>query len=162
VCTTCKDKVLTLTNTFLIARKIDPDAQIAIINDVLGQCDLLKKPKIVRASISSVSDWVSNKSCRLRKHFINLGSPVSQASLTEGQAYKQNHPDENYEHPTAFPKASMLASMVSKENIADWLMHVRSRVDIPACLDNPKLRKELLRVYIGGYRYTSISLSSLT
>jgi len=34
-------------------------------------------------------------------------------------------------------------------------------VDIPAYLANPELRKELMTVYIGGYRYTSRSPSPL-
>jgi hypothetical protein len=28
---------------------------------------------VMNAAISSVKDWVSNKSCRLRKYFITLG-----------------------------------------------------------------------------------------
>ena len=55
-------------------RKIDPECQVELITKTLEEFNLMGNQNVVEASISSVSDWVANKSCRLRKHFLELGS----------------------------------------------------------------------------------------
>ena len=102
--------------------------------------------------MSSVRDWVSNKACKLRKYFINLGMLVLDR-LILGKQYRADHPDEDYEQPDAFPDMDMLQGMIGTENVMDWLDCVRTRVDLKKCMKDRALRKALLHVFTLGFRY---------
>ena len=49
--------------------------------------------------------------------------------------------------------------LVSDENIMDWLLPVRSRVDIRTCFTDAALQYALTKVYVFGLRYVHISKS---
>jgi hypothetical protein len=53
-------------------RKISAEEQVKWILDVTKELKI-KDTTVVNAAISSVKDWVSNKACRLRKHFVQQG-----------------------------------------------------------------------------------------
>jgi hypothetical protein len=128
---------------------------MAFIKPVLIEYNLYS-PKVVQAAISSVKDWVSNKSCILRKRFITLGMLVLiELGSNLGEEYRRDHPDENYEAPNTYPDYETLRASVSRENLFDWLNILDSRVDLEQCFENSRLEKAIFHVYVCGYRYHS-------
>ena len=74
VCAELVRRRLSLKGCQLTVRKITPTAQIEMIKPVLVEAGMYN-PKVLKAAISSVKDWISNKSYLLRKKFLLLGIP---------------------------------------------------------------------------------------
>jgi hypothetical protein len=57
--------------------------------EVLCEIELDKTPAVLTASISSVKDWISNKSCQLCQYFLKLGTYSRADLLIKAKSIKQ-------------------------------------------------------------------------
>jgi hypothetical protein len=56
--------------------KIEAEEQVQWITDVTNELNITDR-MVINAAISSVKDWVSNKSCRMRQYFYKQGTQTS-------------------------------------------------------------------------------------
>lgn len=120
------------------------------MTEVLKAHNLHKKPKVMKATMSSVKDWIANKSWHLRNYFLKIGLFRNWKKLILGTNYHIEHSNENYD--IEFPDVNHLKEHVSVENIIDWLAILRTCVDLKRLVDNPKLIKPLKEVYVYYFR----------